>query len=72
MATPIDPAGAASAALNTQANAVQRPAQTQQVNNTQAPINTENMRPAESSGDVSQTQQVNPGNRLGNFIDITV
>jgi hypothetical protein len=69
MATPIEPAGAASAALNTQASAVQRPPQTQA--NTPAPVATETTRPAASSGDVVQTAQVNPNSRLGHFIDTT-
>ena len=71
MATPIDPAGAASAALNTQTNTVQRPAAPMNTQ-TQTPVETENTRPAQTSGDVAQTQQANPNSRLGNFIDTMV
>ena len=70
MATPIDPAGAASAALNTQAMAVQRPQAMQ--NNVEAPRETETTRAPETQNDVAQTSQVNPNNRLGNFIDTMV
>lgn len=69
MATPIEPAGAASAALNTQASAVQRPPQTPV--SAPVPVETETTRPAAASGDVAQTAQVNPNSRLGNFIDTT-
>ena len=69
MATPIDPAGAASAALNTQSISVQRPPQAQAT--PEVRTETETSRPAETSNDVAQTNQVNPNDRVGNFIDTT-
>ena len=67
--TPIDPAGAASAALNTSTMAVPKPTQTpatQQVSN-----ETPNTRAPQAASDVAQTAQVNPNSRVGNFIDTT-
>ncbi len=68
MTTPVDPAGSAAAALNTQAVAVQRPPQPPVNVSVENPA--DNTRPADNNNGLAPTSRVNPGSRLGNFIDI--
>lgn len=65
----VDPAGSASAALNTQSKAVQRPpappVQLPAENPVENPTITRPVNPA------TQPQNLSPDSRLGNFIDTT-
>ena len=65
MATPVDPAGAASQALYTPP--VRIPTPTEPVNITSRPVEETNN--AERPNDSARTQRPSPESNLGNFID---